>query len=505
MGERDLGTTAADAKASNEHDLGAWTVLAALLAVLFVLAWRVAPAPNARLFVRSEDLLPFLGLTVGRKAAVAAAAAAALAAVVVARTLERRLGKPAPVWVAAFLFASVAFAAVLWTPAAAILMAAVGLAFALAQGGAPSTPGRPPEIWDDGGAARGLGGPLRWFAVGALLGLAAASNPIYAGLLVPAALIAPALGRRRAWVALAVGAAAVLAAGVWLGGVDRWLGGLGPWTMDLKLAGWNVLYLFAGRNVGLVAGFLPLLLAFAGADEERGRVALGVTVIGLAIAFALLRPFDFFGGPSAIGNRFFLPLYGAAWLCPAKPARSWPAFVVAALAGILLWPLWRHPLAAPLDGDGRARLAPIAERLPFELSQRDLPAARDVVHHGLRARFPGRDLWPAPSGESLRLGGAAGEVVFAAPVPLGSLLLELDPAATPRLTVTGGELGEMILRPDGDIAYVVTLDRPYAVMPAWWSRSPVYWYRLRLRFPEPPLRPVALSIEPQRKPEHGAR
>jgi hypothetical protein len=505
VGERDLGTTAADAKASNEHDLGAWAVLTALLAVLFELALRLVPAPDAKLFARSEDLLPFLGLAVGRKAAVAAAAAVALAAVVVALTLERRIGKAAPVWVAVFLFASVAFAAVLWTPAAAILMAAVALAFALAQGGSPRTPGRPPEIWDDGGAARGLGGPLRWLAVGALLGLAAASNPIYAGLLAPAALMAPALGRRRAWLSLAVGAGSVLAAGLWLGGVDRWLGGVGPTAIDVKLFGWNALYLFAGRNVGLIAGFLPLLLAFGSADEERGRMALGVTVIGLAIAFALLRPFDFFGGPSAVGNRFFLPLYGAAWLCPAKPSRRWPALAVAVLAGFLLWPLWRHPLASPLDADGRPRLASVVEHLPFELSQRDLPAARDVVHHGLRARFPGRDLWPAGSGESLRLGGAGGEVVFAAPVPLGSLLLELGPAATPRLTLTGGELGEMILRPDGDIAFVVTLDRPYAVMPAWWSRAPVYWYRLRLRFPEPPLRPIALSLEPQRKPEHGDR
>jgi hypothetical protein len=33
----------------------------------------------------------------------------------------------------------------------------------------------------------------------------------------------------------------------------------------------------------------------------------------------------------------------------------------------------------------------------------------------------------------------------------------------------------------------------------------VYWYRLRLGFPEPSLKPIALSIAPQRKPERGER
>ncbi len=515
MGERDLASEPPARRAFfAERSVAAWGVLGGLLAALFVLALRFSPpglekpasstAPPAPFSV-SGDLEPFLTLRVGRGASVVAALAVALAALLVAMRLENRIGRAAPLWVGVFLFGSLAFAAVFWTPAGAILMAAVAIAFALAQGGEPPATKRMPEIWDEAGSTRGFGGVLRWLVVGALLGAAAASHPLYLGLLVPAALAAPALGRRRARLALGLGAVALLAAGLVLGGLERWLGGVGPLVFDVKLAGWNLLYLGVGRHVGLLPYFLPLLLALGAADEERGRVALGVVVVALAVAFALLRPFDFFGGPSALGNRFFLPLYGAAWLCAAKPARAWPALAVAALAGALLWPSWRHPLAGPLTAGGQPRHTAhaLASRLPFELSQRDLPGARDAVHQGLRVRFLD-GVWPAGNGESLRLGAATGEVAFAAGPPLGSLLLEFGPGAATRLELEGGGLEEMILRPDGDIAWVVTLGRPFAVMPSWWSRAPVHWYRLRLRFPEAPVAPLAFSIAPQRKPGRAA-
>ena len=512
MGERALGDDAARRGFFAGRSRAAWGVLAAALTVLFVLALAFSPAaPRARAavavgdapFTVSRDLEPFVTLEVGRASALAAAAAVILAAILVAVRLEQRAGRMAPLWVAVFLFASLAFQAVFWSPGAAILMAASASAFAWAQGGLPRGPQRMPEIWDEAGSTRGAAGLVRWLVVGVLLGAIGATQPLYLGLLIPAALMAPTLGRRRARIALALGAAAALAAGLALGGLDRWLASLGPWVLDAKLAGWNLLYLAAGRHVGLLPYFLPLLLALLAADDERGRVALGLTVLATAAALAILRPFDFYGGPSALGNRLFLPLYGAAWLAVAKPARAWAALLVAALAGVLLWPLWLRPLAHPLAADGGLRYASgrLAERLPYELTQREIPGAGGVVHNGLRVRFGDRDLWPAAGGESLRLmGGAQGELVFAAGPPLGSLLLEFSGAASPRLELRGGELGEMILRPDGGIAYVVTLDKPWAVTPSWWSDAPVHWYRLLLRFPDAPSAPVAFSIAPQRKP-----
>lgn len=505
MGERDLAPEAPARRAwSADHSAAAWGTLALLLAALGIAALFVrAPAsdPTAP-FVTSPELEPFLHLEIGPVTAFVAALCVAVSAFLAARRLEVRLGKAAPLWVAVFLFASLAFEAVLWTPGAAILMAAAATAFAIAQGGDTASSQKMPDVWDEAGATRGAGGLARWLVVGALLGLIANSHPFYLGLLAPAALAVPTLGRRRAWFALGLGAAAVVAAGIAIGGIDRWLGGIGPIGWDLKLWGWNLLYTFFGRNVGLLPYFLPLLLALGASDDERSRFALALGVLLLAAAFALLRPFDFFGGPSAMGSRFFLPLYGAVWMSAAKPVRAWPAVAVAALAGALLWPVWLRPASGPLDGEGRPLYVrhPLAARLPLELSQRDLPAARVIVHHGLHVRLADPAVWAAANGESLRLGEAEGEVFYAAPYPLGSLLLEFSSGASPQLSIEGGELGETILRPDRGIAYVVTLGKPYATMHAWWSGGAVHWYRLRLRFPDRPAAPIAFSIAPQRKP-----
>ncbi len=491
-----------------DRSLAAWGILLAVLSALVVLALLFSPSGAdtngaETPFALSHDLEPFLTLTVGRASALAAALALSLAALLVTIRLEIRVGRFAPLWVAVFIVGAVVPQATLWTPGAVILAAATAIAFTLAQGGAPPPRQHMPDIWDAAGSTRGFTGLGRWLTVGALLGAVGASHPIYLGLLVPAALSAPALGAKRARWSLTIGAAAALAGGLALGGIGRWLESVGPLVLAPKLAGWNLLYFFAGRQVGVLICFVPLLLMLAAADDERGRVALGIAVMALGAAFALLRPFDFFGGPSAIGNRFFLPLYGAAWLLPAKRARAWPAVLVAALAGAVLWPLWLRPLASPLTEQGTLRYAhgPLAERLPYEMTQRDLPGARDVVHHGLRMRFPDARIWPAARGESLRLmGGTRGEMVFAAGPPLGSMLLEFSGGASPRLELEGGELGEMILRPDGGIAYVVTFSKPSAVMPGWWTKDPVHWYRLALRFADAPAAPVSFSIAPQRKP-----
>ncbi|HEV2846103.1 MAG TPA: hypothetical protein VG477_14710, partial [Thermoanaerobaculia bacterium] len=118
---------------------------------------------------------PFLRLSPIRGAQIANALLLALAAVLSARTLERRTGPAAPLWVAAWIFASVAFAYVFWIHADLFMMSLTAISLALAYG-APR--GEEP----DESRRRAI---LRWGGVFLFLALVAASRPFYAVLIVP--------------------------------------------------------------------------------------------------------------------------------------------------------------------------------------------------------------------------------------------------------------------------------------------------------------------------------
>src|SRR6185312_15586746 len=136
-------------------------------------------------------IAPFLRLSPTRVASIAAA-----------RTLSRRLGPAAPLLVAAWVYASVAFAYLFWVHSDLFLMCLTAIALALAYG-AP----RNDEPLETPGRA-----VLRWLAVGALLGLVLMSRPFYGTLLLPAALAVP-RGRRISGIAsLVMGAVLIVLA-----------------------------------------------------------------------------------------------------------------------------------------------------------------------------------------------------------------------------------------------------------------------------------------------------
>ncbi len=511
MGQRDLALPAVRSRPSAGALVG-WLALAAGLAAIGVLAARFAPLPPASdagraaaaRFAASPDLLPFTALTPGRPAALLAGTALALAALVAARAASRRLGGAAPLWVAAWIFGSIVWVAVFWTPAAVVLLSAAVLAFTLAFAAEPVRLEHLPEVYDaPGGWPAAVA--VRWLLVGALVGLLGASQPLFLPLLVPAALAAPVTRRRPAWGALGTGSAAVVVAGLVVGGVEPWLDRLGAPVLDWRLAGWNLLYLAGGRNVGILLTFFPVLFLVFTYRDDRARRWLAATVVLIAALFALLHPYDFYGGPGALGNRFFLPLYGALWATAARPARGALALAPLALGAALLWPLARAPLAPPLMPDGGYRHAsgPARPFLPFETSQRDVPGVREAHTGGARVRFLDDRAWPLPGsgGASLRiLGGAEAELLLVSRAELGSLLLEFDRRASSRLEVEGGELGETILRPDGGVAFEVLLAEPRVRHPPWWSEDTHHFYLLHLRLPVARAVPIAFSLAPQERP-----
>ena len=471
-------------------------------------------------------IAPFVRLAPRRGAELANLVFLALAAALATRSLERRLGAAAGLWVAVWIFASVAFAGVFWRQADLFLLSLVAAALALA-------------FFPTDGEASRLASPHRWWAVAALLALVVLAKPIYAPLLLPVALAAR--GERRALARLAAGGAAVallvvgiaaargaawssyraerqsfqspqgfpgvdFAAAEWPRIVDE--RGSHQWrlasTFEPRQTAWNVVYLLVGRHVGLLPYFLPLLLGLVALRADAARLALLLAAGATLAALLWIRPENFWGGGGALANRYFLPLYPAFWfLAGRRRSALWPA--AAALAALpWMLPLWMAPARPFVDArGGYGHVSAAAQRLlPFETTQSHLKpsGSEDVIHGGLWVK----SLSPVTRGEKegmrLRLRGAgAAELLFASATPVERLELVLSSPLAADVTVAGGRIIERTVA-DGRLRLVVA-PRVYARHASWWTAEPWWFYRLRLVAPAPWARSV-LSL--RRAPEPAA-
>ncbi len=492
-------------------------------------------------------IAPFVRVAPVRGPVVANALLFAAAVLLAARSLRHRIGPAAPLWVAVFAFASVAFAFVFWGESDLFLMTAVAAGFALVYGGErvySRSDAPPPQIFEGEETESGRGWLTRWLGAGALLAVAVVYRPIYAVLLLPALLAAwgsPRRRRGRAVTGLALGALALVLVSMgtqWLAGGDptgyggrrqgiyarqdypevdfpaeRWSEhvareGSASWLraeavrpeLNPKLAGWNLLYFLAGRNAGVLPYFLPLLLGFLAFGGDRGRWAIPLAVAVAALAFLLLRPFNFDGG-GALGNRYFLPLYPALWFMAARPARAAWAPVIALLASPFLGPLWAHPTAYPLGENGEYRhVSGIARRwLPYETTQSGAPGQQVSVGGGLWVKVLSHNVWASGRGGRLRIAGdSQGELLVGSPQPLDALHLEFDERAPTRLVVDGRELRPLLLKADGYVLFEVPLGKPRAVHPVEWSRYDHHYYALDFHLPGAPAAPIGFGILPAR-------
>jgi hypothetical protein len=431
-----------------------------------------------------------------------------IAAVLATRTLRQTVGAPAPVWVAAFVFASVTFAYTFWAHADLFLLSLTATALSLA-------------FWRSDRAASG-----RWALVGALVAIVVFSRPLYLPLVLPVVLALPPRRRWRAAATLALGALGLtLAAAIvhrlhgdaWTSygaqrrgfysstgfpGVDmpveswqqnlddlgdaswaeaRQLTRLPPTAASLWF--WNSIYFVVGRFIGVLPYFLPLVLGLLGRPRGAARWTL-LAAVGLSMAgFFLYRPFNIYGGGGAIANRYFMPLFPAFWFLATRPLRGRTIAAVCLLAAPFLWPLWSDARSHPQRANHTYRyVSAVAQRLlPYETTQSHLkPGGRaDVVHGGLWIKFLQPSLRQKRDGSALLLNrGARGQLLLGANEPVEEVIVQTvgDPQETLRV-VAGAEVLEDSPNPRGRRLHL-RLERRRARHPMWWTWDPFYLYQL---------------------------
>ena len=477
----------------------------------------------ARPVFYSAYLAPFVRLAPARGPTIANLLLLCLAVGLASRRLYMRVGSSAPWLVGLFLFASVVFRYLQIAEPPIFLLALAVSAFFLVFGLEEAVSEGPSDMYRPLPTRARIG--RRWGAAGLLLGLMAAFNPVYVVLALPAVAAAPRDNRRAALASLSIGLFAILALS---GLIER--GRAGGWNLpfpepsssvlvaaeplgqeplgDLvgesisspfeaapgrpfparisgRLTAWNAAYSIAGRHMGLLPYFLPTVLILGLWTMGSGRSSL-VTACWIALGLiALLSPFDLAGGPTAIGNRWFVPLFGALWFVPARRPRARWLGITAALAGLFLYPVWLAPAGPPVVADGSLQHAQsfAASYLPLETSQRSLPGFGEILGRGAWVRSLRNTVRLRGDGRWQMEGGKQAELLIAAPSQLDSVYFEFGGGAEPELEVEGGELGNMVLQPTGRVAFHVGGLDPVARHPTWWDEADQNFYDVGLRMP----------------------
>lgn len=264
---------------------------------------------------------------------------------------------------------------------------------------------------------------------------------------------------------------------------------------DPALLGWNLTYLVAGKNVGVLVWYLPALLLVACYRPGTNRGWLLTAVAAGSLALPLLAPHDFLGGPEAITNRSLLPFYAALWFVPGRVPKVGWLVLTAVGAGLFLWPAWLSPAAtaAGTDRPSFHRLS-LASRLPYETTQEHAPAFAEWQGTGVLSRSLASVLRDGDDGPVFAASSGPAELMIAAERPLESVLIDFGPRAGSELRVVGGVAGNTVFRPDGGVRFEIDLEGPSRKHPIWVGDRRHYVYLFRIEMPNPPERPLPVAI-----------
>lgn len=243
----------------------------------------------------------------------------------------------------------------------------------------------------------------------------------------------------------------------------------------------NLGYFFVGRYAGVVAYFFPAIIGLlAMLIRPRRRAAWEWLVFGAVIAqmlfFIIQQPYTYFGSGGALGNRYFLPGYGAAlFLLPAwrSPALALVPWIVGSvfMGKIVLSPFYysAHPSFAAKQGPLRL--------LPPELTNtNDLPinteANRVRVTYGQVGKddptfqiyhFDDNAYLPEGDGSLWVRGDARAEMLIKSDVRhrVLSLSFTCGPVPTTATVALGGQTQTVAVSPDAKTQIRMNLGEPF--------------------------------------------
>ncbi len=252
----------------------------------------------------------------------------------------------------------------------------------------------------------------------------------------------------------------------------------------------SAFYFLVGRHTGVLVYFPAVLFLILTAARSGDRISVAVLlgVAATSLFFLLWLPFNYFGGGSCVGNRYFLACYAALPLALRRPLGRW------SLAGCWLLAMVvggsaisSERLAGSQEATSQSHAyAGIFRLLPYETTASDLEGSRDRYFGKdfVRAVDPFTDAGPW----SFRLdaGRPAAEFVLAN--------LERDEPL--RLLVHSGEEDLALVYTDYGQSKVSLLSRPIGVRglvelqpslpgryhPLWfrnpWDHGKPYWVRI---------------------------
>lgn len=396
--------------------------------------------------------------------------------------------KSAPYWTVALLFGTPVFAYARAAWAELFVGALLAGAYWLTRDRAP--PDQLPQMARRKGSP--MGGVVRWIGVGILSALAVLHEPLLVVFFAVFLVLAYRSRVGTAWAPAVAGFALILLV-VWFSGGPLLAGGVMPWMPDTALAArpgdsiedvarhaerlvsvaapgfelaprlwlWNGVYTMGGRYVGVAASFLPLVLFAVTARWRRGL--LWGAAAAVALLALVLDPFNFFGGPEALGNRRLLPALIVCLFAVRASLSVWPALLAGSLGIVMIAPLWLGLGVHPRSLRSTAVATPVASRLPFETSQRYIPVSGEVVSRLLLVRpvKDGIELGSGPrSGQAqfVLRGGRRGELMVAAASPLAFLDLEFGSGAGTELALEGGVVKDLLFRSDGGVTFRLNLE-----------------------------------------------
>jgi hypothetical protein len=148
-----------------------------------------------------------------------------------------------------------------------------------------------------------------------------------------------------------------------------------------RVSAFASLYFLLGRHTGLLVYFPAALLIVVTALRRPDRTSTAVLlgVAGLSLFYLLWLPFNYFGGGSFVGNRYFLVGYAALPLALRRIPRGrsvaavWAVAVV--VAGSALVSVWK---TRGLDRTSQSHAyAGLFRLLPYESTASDLEGSRD--------------------------------------------------------------------------------------------------------------------------------